>query len=115
MKSILHVITVLALSFLQILFLPINFALLFVLFLVYSADTKAALVPLIAASFLVSTFGNLGFGLTLISFSASVILFLILKNFLPDNKLARLVPFIVVLFFWEVLMRFELSIYSKFL
>jgi hypothetical protein len=115
MKSVLQVLTLIICSFLQVLFLPINFALLFILFLVHKDGNRALFAFLVIGSFLVSIFGNLGFGLTLISFSLSVILFLSLRKFLPDNLVGRIVPFVVVLIFWEVLMRFELLMYTKLL
>ncbi len=115
MKIVLQALTLIVCSFLQVLFLPINFTLLFILFLVHKDDNKSFLVFLVMGSVLVSIFGNLGFGLTLVSFSLSMILFLSLRRVLPSNKINRIVPFVVILFFWEVLMRFELLVYTKLL
>ena len=115
MKIVLQALILIVCSFLQVLFLPINFTLLFILFLVNKDGNKVFLIFLVMGSVLVSIFGNLSFGLTLVSLSLSVILFLSLRKILPSNKIGRIVPFVVILFFWEILMRFELLVYTKLL
>ena len=115
MKNISQLLILIICSFLQVLFLPINFTLLFILFLVNQDTNKALFGFLVLGSLLVSVFGNLSFGLTLISFSLSVILFLILKKFFPSNRIGRVVPFVAVLVFWEILIRAELLFYTRLL
>lgn len=113
MKAIAQVVSILFLSLIQIVFLPINLTLLFILSVSHSKETVWTLGLLVLGSFFVSVFGNLNFGLTLTSFAASLLFSLILRRYLPNRGVSRVIPFIVVLVFWEIFFKFELYLLSE--
>ena len=111
MKNILQVFAAALLCLLQVIFLPLNFALLATLIMVLREDFETSLITAVSASFFLSIFGNLNFGLTLVSFSLSIIAFLLMRRFLPDRKAFSVIGIIFTLIFWEFLIRTTNIIY----
>ena len=111
MKNILQVFAAALLCLLQVIFLPLNFALLATLIMVLREDFETSLITAVSASFFLSIFGNLNFGLTLASFSLSMIVFLLMRRFLPDRKIVIMVGTAFTLIFWEFLLRTTSIIY----
>ena len=111
MKNVLPVFAAALLSLLQVTLLPLNLALLGSLIMILREDFEASLIIAVSASFFLSIFGNLNFGLTLVSFSLSIIAFLLMRRFLPDRKVVSVVGTALVLIFWEFLLRTTSIIY----
>lgn len=105
MKSITSLILVSMLAIVQVLFLPINFALLLILLLTSSNNNPLIVVSIIMGSFFLSSFGGLGFGVTVMSFSSAIFVFLLLKRYLPDRQVVKISLFIFSLVFWEIMIR----------
>lgn len=73
----------------QVTIIPINFAFVFLFAAILFID-KFPLVPwLIILALLVSLFGNLNFGLTLIGFSVAVLVLEIVRFVTPKNNLTK--------------------------
>ena len=111
MKNILQVLLSASLCLLQVILLPLNFVLLASLIMILREDFEASLILAVSASFFLSIFGNLNFGLTLASFSLSIVVFLLIRRFLPDRKVVSVVGAAFALIFWEFLLRTVSSIY----
>lgn len=105
MKSITSLSLVSILAIIQVLFLPINFALLLILLLIPSNNNQLILLLIITGSFFLSFFGGLGFGVTVMSFSSAIFMFLLLKRYLPDRQVVKISLFIFSLVFWEIMIR----------
>ncbi len=114
MRNIFQIGAAAGLSLLQTVFVPINFALIVVLLIVSGGNVGRALVLLLGSSFFLSIFGNLNFGLTLVSFASSVLVFLLLKRTLPDRNIIKFALFSITLIFWEMFIRTTSTIYSNF-
>jgi len=113
MKTSISVISVSLLAALQTVFLPLNLALVVILLLTGSSNTQLLLLPILAASLIISLFSSIGFGVYLVSFSASVFVYLLLKRYLPDRLIIKLSLFIFTLIFWEVTVRTSSAIFSN--
>ena len=105
MKLITSLALVSILAILQVMFLPINFALLLILLLASSISNQLILLLIITASFFLSFFGGLSIGVTMMSFSASVFVFLILERYLPDRQIVKISLVILSLIFCEIMIR----------
>ena len=115
MKSILLVLIAFFLAMLQTVVLPINFALLLILVLVSTNKIQASLVVIIAGSFFLSIFTNINFGIILISLSFSLLIYLILRRYIPDRVIFRFTTFAFVLVIWEILFQFSNRVFESFL
>lgn len=113
MKFYLQIILAVILSFSQLVIVPINFSLLAILLIMSSNRFQQFIVLLVTSSLLLSVFGNLVFGLVLISFSLSALFFLIIKRYFPDRLLINLILIVVSLIFWEIVMNFEINFYQN--
>lgn len=113
MKFYLQIILAVILSFLQLVVVPINFSLLAILLIMSSNRFQQFIVLLVASSLFLSVFGNLVFGLVLISFSLSALFFLIIKRHLPERLLIHLILIAFSLIFWEIVMNFEINFYQS--
>lgn len=105
MKLITSLTMVFILAVLQVIFLPINFALLIILLLTSSTSNQLISLLIISASLFLSFFGGLGIGVTIMSFSAAVFAFLVLKRYLPDRQVVKIPIVIFSLIFWEIMIR----------
>src|SRR3990167_3271837 len=115
MKLILIVSSVSLLAAVQTIFLPVNLALILMLFLSNSANTQFLVVPIVASSLVLSLFSNLSLGVTLFGFSASIFIYLLLRRFLPSRLIIKIFLFVVTLIFWEVSVITFGAIFSKLL
>ena len=113
MKFYLQIILAVILSFFQLVIVPINFSLLAILLIMSSNRFQQFIVLLVTSSLLLSVFGNLVFGLVLISFSLSALFFLIIKRYFPDRLLINLILIAVSLIFWEIVMKFEINFFQS--
>ena len=115
MTNVLLVLIASFLGLIQTVVLPINFALLLILILVSANRIQAGLVVTIAGSFFLSIFTNINFGILLISFSLSLIIYLIIRKYTPDRVIFRFTTFVSVLIIWEILFQFSNRVFESFL
>ncbi len=115
MITILLVLIASFLGLLQTVVLPINFALLFVLILISTNKIQSGLVVTIAGSFFLSIFTNINFGIILISISLSLLIYLMIRKYIPDRVIFRYTTFAFVLIIWEILFQFSNRVFESFL
>ena len=113
MKTTISVISVSLLAALQTVFLPLNLALVVILLLATSGNVQLVVIPILVASLIISLFSAIGFGVSLVGFSASVLVFLLLRRYLPDRLIIKLTLFIFTLIFWEVMVRTTSAMFSN--
>jgi len=110
MKLITSLTMVFILAMLQVIFLPVNFALLLILLLIPSISNQLILLLIVSASLFLSFFGGIGIGVSIMSFSAAVFAFLVLKRYLPDRQIVKISIVIFSLIFWEIMVRSSSSV-----
>lgn len=89
MKYLARFLIILILILFQVTILPINFAFVFIFAVILFFD-KFPLVPwLIILSLLISLFGNLNFGISLMGFSIAVLVLEIVRFVAPENNLTK--------------------------
>lgn len=115
MTNLLLVLIVSFLSLLQTVILPINFSLLLILILVSTHRNQSGIVVTIVGSFFLSIFTNINFGIILISLSLSLLIYLLIRKYVPDRVIFKYTTFVFVLFIWEILFQFSNRVFESFL
>ena len=97
-------------ALLQVMFLPLNFALLLILILVSRVNNQLILLLIITSSLFLSLFGGLGIGVSIMSFSSAILVFLIFKRYLPDRQIVNVSLLLFTLVFWEIMVRSSIAV-----
>lgn len=99
-----------ALAFIQTALIPFNFSLPLIIKNSLKKETSITGINLIIVSFLIDVLGNLPLGTSLVGFSASFLLFLIVKDNFELTTIQTYVLLILTPFVWELIARVYLTL-----